>query len=133
MTPATGEAPAAASAPDRQKTAPTGRLSRAQIEAYGTAPDSACRAHKVDPGTTVGACSIVGPYPGLIDGATKSADFERYEDALDACMNAPACIGVSSRWYIGTPWFFVDGAAKFKVDDASYGCTLLLDCPPNPA
>lgn len=127
-----GDAPATEEAPAVGEAAASGRLSRAQIDAFGPAGDSVCRAHKVASGAKVGACSVVGPYPGVIDGAAKSADSERYEDALDACVSAPACIGVSSSWYIGSPWFFVEGAAKFAVDDDSYGCTLLLDCPPNP-
>ena len=127
------DAPATEGAPTAGDVAASGRLSRAQIDAYGPAGDSVCRAHKVASGAKVGGCSVVGPYPGIIDGGAKSPDFERYEEALDACASAPTCIGVSSSWYTGSPWFFVDGAAKFAVDDDSYGCTLLLDCPPDPS
>jgi hypothetical protein len=128
---ATGSA-SSSSAASPASTSPEGggRLTAAQLAALGPVADSPCRAHKIPPEVKAGACRVVGPLQGAITG-TKGEATPGYDAALEACVAAPGCIGVSSDWYGGaSPWYPVLGASGFAVDSASYACTLLLDCNP---
>jgi len=69
---------------------------------------------------------VRGPYPGIIEG--QHGPDGTLSDALAACGADPDCIGVSTKWYAGSPWFAVTGARTFATDTASYGCTMVLAC-----
>jgi hypothetical protein len=112
---------------DPEPTRGNSRLDAGKLDALGEPQDSPCRAHAVEAGLERGGCKIVGPYPGVIEG-TKGTESEAYAAALDACVAADDCIGVSSDWYTGSAWYPVLGATSFAVDTNSYGCTLILDC-----
>lgn len=103
------------------------RLDRATLDSLGAPPASSCAALAIPADLVVGDCKVVGPYPGAIAGSDKSAEFEGYQAALEACVAAPECIGVSSDWYAGFPWYWVSGKT-FAADSDSYACTLVLDC-----
>lgn len=107
--------------------APGGRLTGAQLDRLGEPADSSCHAQKVEADVKAGPCAVLGPYPGEIREGKAGPTTAGHAAALAACAADPACIGVSSHWYIGGEWFPVTGG-QFRQEPDSYGCTLLLRC-----
>lgn len=136
--PPTGPAPATEGAPETAPAAPItaavapastgGRLTEAALQALEGEAPGICDAHKLPEKITVGACAVVGPLPGLIIDGVEGSATESHADALAACARDPRCLGVSSKWYMGSPWYPVTGGT-WAIDRASYGCTLVLKCP----
>ena len=105
------------------------RLGAGALEAIGPVSDGICRAHAPPSGGRAGACTVVGPYPGELNGTTLSSDLG-VEEALTACAADLSCTGVSTDWYIGASFRLVSVDA-FAPDEMSYGCTLLIgSCSP---
>lgn len=123
-----------AAAPSAQPTAkapaPSARLTPAQVKALGDVPEGPCSAKPLDLALPVEGCVARGPYPGEIKGGTKGKAHDDVKAALAACATDPACVGVSTHWYIGAPWTPMTGDAQVAVDKASYGCAVVIDCAP---
>jgi len=104
-------------------------MTEEQLAQLAPVTDSSCRAYTMPEAFKVGDCSVVGPYLGELQGETVGPEIETAQAALVACEQDPACMGVTSTWYVGAPWNTVSRAVPFVIDDNSYGCTLLLRCP----
>jgi hypothetical protein len=106
----------------RQSTASSsnakGRIIRAE--------DSVCRAYQVPADFDTNGCTISGPYPGEMKGAAAGSEMD-FPAALAHCVKTPSCTGISTSWYIGSPFLPLVSKNEFQSQDDSYGCTLVVN------
>ncbi len=98
------------------------------IERLGEPEDSMCRGNSLPEDFDLQGCTVEGPYQGEMFGTNLGEEME-FEMALETCLQDSECSGISSVWYIGTPWTHVSATEEFVIDSASYGCTFLFSCP----
>ena len=104
------------------------RMTLEEINGLPPVEDSICRAFATPKPRTIKQCRFIGPFQGELETGGKSALFDRLEDAMGACAADVSCMGVSSDWYTGAPWFPVGTSTAFTPDENSYGCSFVIHC-----
>ena len=102
------------------------RFTQSEVDSLGEPVDSMCRG-LVLPNHDYQNCEFTGPYQGMLQGEVLSDEVEM-DEALQLCADDPNCSGITTEWYIGTPFKAIKKTADFVIDESSYGCTFVAVC-----
>ena len=102
------------------------RFSQSEVDALGEPEDSMCRG-LILPNQDFQNCNFIGPYQGMLQGEVLSAEVE-LDEALQLCALDSECSGITTEWYIGSPFRAIKKTAEYVIDPASYGCTFVAVC-----
>ena len=103
------------------------RMSPEDSQSLGRVVDSICRAYTIPEDLEQKGCTVLGPYQGIIQGDA-IGDVMRLNEALKSCLENPICTGVSTDWYLETPFIAYSQTEVFNVDSNSYGCSFVVTC-----
>ncbi len=104
------------------------RMTPEEANGLPAVEDSICRSFTTREPRTFNQCRFIGPFQGELETGGKSALFDTLEGAMGACAGDLSCMGVSTDWYTGAPWFPVSTSTVFRPDENSYGCSFIIQC-----
>ena len=102
------------------------RFTQSEVDALGEPEDSMCRG-LVLPNHDFQDCQFFGPYQGMLQGEVLSDEVEM-DEALQLCVADSDCSGITTEWYIDSPFKTIKKTADYVVEPASYGCTFVAVC-----
>ena len=88
-----------------------------------------CRAYALPADFDAKGVALRGAFSGEIHGEQIGDELE-YMAALRACVDNPECLGVTSSWYVGTPFKLIKVGGELAPDDNSYGCATAVSARP---